>query len=146
MNPNRQNSIAYNLFDEDDVVYCYSREMAIEDGYLVDVSEMAREAGFRVPVALTRAVWDECVAWSPEAEKRKGTCTGQSEEGRLWDVLWMANIAARRQRGGDRTMFEVYRVPQDGRGIRARSVTLAMHIGGGDDGEPVITIMQPDEC
>ena len=31
------------------------------------------------------------------------------------------------------------------RGIRARSVTLAMHIGPGDAGEPVITIMQPDE-
>ena len=128
-----------------DAVYCYSREMAIEDGYLVDVSEMAREAGFHVPVALTRAVWDDCVEWAPEAEKRKGTCTGQSEEGRLWDVLNMAMLAARRQRGGDRSLFVVYRVPQAGRGIRARRVTLAMRIGPGDAGEPVITIMQQEE-
>lgn len=131
--------------DECDAIYCYSREMAIEDGYLVDVSEAAREAGFRVPVALTRAVWDDCVSWSAEDDERKGGRTCQDVDGRLWDVLYMAHLAARNHRGQDRTLFDLYRVPVAGRGVRARRVTLAMHIGGGDDGEPVITIMQPDE-
>ncbi len=45
------------------VVSSYTRTQAIEDGVLVDVSEMAQEAGFKHPVALTRAVWEDCVAW-----------------------------------------------------------------------------------
>ena len=36
----------------------YTRAQAIADGILVDVSETAREAGFNIPVALTRTVWD----------------------------------------------------------------------------------------
>ncbi len=47
-----------------DVVSRYTRKMAIEDGYLVDVPDMAKEAGFKFPVALTRAAWDDCVDWS----------------------------------------------------------------------------------
>ena len=35
----------------------YTRAQAIEDGFLVDVSETPREAGFKIPVALTRTVW-----------------------------------------------------------------------------------------
>lgn len=34
-------------------IFSYSRKQAIADGVLVDVSEMAREAGFKYPVAVT---------------------------------------------------------------------------------------------
>ena len=57
------------LFDDTDLVFSYSRRQALEDGVLVDVSEMAREAGFRYPVAITRAVWDGVV--TPDHEDRK---------------------------------------------------------------------------
>ena len=46
----------------DPVISVYTRAQAIEDGILVDVSETAREAGFKIPVAITRAVWDRLVA------------------------------------------------------------------------------------
>ncbi len=36
------------------VISVYTRAQAIEDGVLVDVSETAREAGFRIPVAVNR--------------------------------------------------------------------------------------------
>jgi len=62
----------------------YTRRQALDDGVLVDVSEMAREAGFRFPVALTRAAWEDCVSWSDADSKRQ---THQDEAGRLWDVL-----------------------------------------------------------
>lgn len=39
------------------VIHSYSRAQAIEDGVLVDVSSMAKEAGFIWPVAVTAAVW-----------------------------------------------------------------------------------------
>ena len=46
-----------NLFSPDDLIHSYTRQQAIEDGVLMDVSETAKEAGVRFPVALTRAVW-----------------------------------------------------------------------------------------
>ena len=49
------------LFDDDDLISSYTRAQAIADGQLIDVSEMAREAGIRYPVALTATVWARCV-------------------------------------------------------------------------------------
>src|ERR1019366_7436165 len=36
-----------------DVIYSYTRKQAIEDGVLVDITEMAKEAGIKYPVAIT---------------------------------------------------------------------------------------------
>lgn len=126
-----------------EVISSYSRAQAIEDGYLIDVSETAREAGFTVPVAMTRAAWADCVEWTAETGKRKATC--QDEAGRLWDVLYMARLAARARGDQARRLFELYRVPVQGRGITPRRAVLAMHIGPGDQREPVITIGLPHE-
>ena len=123
-------------------IHGYSRAQALADGVLVDVSEVAKEAGFRVPVALTVAVWEQCVAWSERDSARQ---TPQDESGRLWDVLWMAYIAARRASGSCRVPYQLHVVPRGGKATRSRLVTLHMHIGPGDDGEAVITIMQPHE-
>lgn len=126
------------------VIHSYTRAQGIADGVLHDVTTAARGAGFTTPVALTAAVYADCVAWTPKDEARKGG-TGQGESGRLWDVLWMAGLAARRARDTDRTEFELVRVPREGRGLKPRKVVLTLHIGPGDAGEPVITIMQPGE-
>lgn len=40
-----------------EVIHAYTRAQAIEDGVLVDLSDLAREAGFRFPVAVTLGVW-----------------------------------------------------------------------------------------
>lgn len=131
------------LFTDADVIYRYSRAQALADGVLVDVSDMAREAGFHIPVALTTAVWADCVQWTEETAKRKDT--PQDETGRLWDVLFMANRAALRNKGASRVAFVLYRVLVEGRGIRARYTTLEMTIGPDDNAEPVITISLPGE-
>ena len=126
------------IFADAVLVHSYTRAQALADGCLVDVSETAREAGFRVPVALTAAVWGDCVAWDRERE----SCY-QDESGRLWDVLSMASFAARSNKGADRLNYSLLRVPRGGR--RPERVRLVLHIGPGDQGEPVITIMQPGE-
>lgn len=125
-----------------EVIHAYTRAQAIEDGNLVDVSETAAEAGFRVPVVLTRAMWADCVEWGEQDSKRQ---TYQDEAGRLWDVLWMAFLGARRAGGRQAFAFELYRVPRGGRSMRPRLTRLVCHIGPGDLGEPVITIMLPGE-
>mgnify|MGYP001611930159 CR=1 FL=1 len=131
------------LFHASDLIHSYTRAEAIADGTLVDVTATAREAGFVVPVALTRSVWVDCVEWTEQDSKRKAAI--QDQASRLWDVVWMANCAARRAAGSGRCNFEVFRVPRNGHGIRPRSVRLSMEVGPGDEGEPIITIMQPNE-
>ena len=54
------------LFSEADVVHTYSRADMLADGYLVDVTAQAKQAGFRVPVAVTRAVWTDCIEWDDQ--------------------------------------------------------------------------------
>lgn len=105
-----------NIFGEP--IHIYTRAQAIADGALIDVSQTAYEAGFRLPVALTTAVWADCVAWEDTDSKRQ---TAQDEAGRLWDVVWMAFLAARRATESQRLAFQVYRIPRGGRGVRAPS-------------------------
>lgn len=66
-------------------VHTYSRSQAIEDSVLVDVTEIAKEAGFTIPVAVTQTVWHEYVEWGNVKNKK----AIQNTEGRLWDVLSM---------------------------------------------------------
>lgn len=126
-----------------DVIYAYTRAQAMEDGFLVDVSEIAKEAGFRYPTAVTRRVWDEVVTPSELALEM-----GQSENGRLWDVLWMLFVAIKRAKeAGDIIMYKL--IVRDDLEADVEDprylVTLKSQIHGGDNGEPVITIMMPDE-
>ena len=123
------------------LIHSYSRADAIADGVLIDISATAGEAGFRLPVAMTRAAWDDCVAWDERDSRRQ---VGQDETGRLWDVAWMASLAARRGRS-DQVAFELLRVPRGGRGTSPRRAVLHLHMGPGDAGEPVITVMLPGE-
>lgn len=126
-----------------DIISIYTRAQAIADGVLVDVSETAREAGFRCSVALTAAVYADCVAWSTEDTERQ---TYQDESGRLWDVLWMAiNGVRAADRNQPRMAFQLYRVPRDGKSREPALTTLHAHAGPGDDDELVITIMFPGE-
>ena len=110
----------------------YTRAQGIEDGVLVDVTETAREAGFKWPVALTSALF--------AVIEHQGDFAG-----RLWDVLWMATLAARRPlrpSEHDRE-YKLYQLilPYH----RQKMTTVKMVSGPGDHGEPVITLMLPNE-
>lgn len=121
-------------------IHTYTRAQAIEDGVLVDVTSAAKQAGFRIPVAMTRGAWAECVEWSDEDSKRDSY---ENEAWRLWTVMWVAYTAARR--GGAQASFELYRVPRGGCGVKPPLVMLSVVCGPGDSGEPVITILQLGE-
>ena len=125
------------MFEAADLIHRYTRVQALEDGVLVDVTETAREAGFRVPVALTQTAWADCIHWTQDDSAR---IVHQDQSGRLWDVLWMARLAAGAAGGGDRTSFKLHRVRRDGETGEPMPVTLLLDIGPGDEGEPVITI------
>lgn len=118
-----------------EMVHRYTRAQAIEDGVLVEISEAAQEVGFRIPVAMTAAVWARCVAWQGEE-------AGQDERGRLWDVLWIARLAACAAKERSQVDFTL-RVVQAGEAVE--HVAMRLTIGPGDTGEPVITILMPNE-
>lgn len=106
----------------------------------MDVSTVAKVAGFSVPLALTHAAYTRFVEWSMEDSLRQ---VHQDEAGRLWDVLYMARAAARS--GESMLLYRFYCVPRGGRARKAQVSELKMMIGPGDVGEPVITILLPDE-
>lgn len=128
-------------------IHTYTREDALADGELVDVTHMARDARFRIDVALTRSAWAAVVEWDDERPEL------QDEDGRLWDVLYTARAALHHKAtssdpSGDRVNFRVFRVPNEDRGRQWNDpelVELVVHIGPGDEGEAVATVMLPNE-
>lgn len=131
------------LLNDANLIYSYTRADAIRDGVLIDVSTTAQEAGFVVPVAVTEALWAEFVATNTE-----DAAEGQSENGRLWDVLWMASNAARtlkRQKAGEGPRTELrYKLSVRHGGV-SKEVELKLMSHAGDNGEHVMTIMLPHE-
>ena len=126
-----------NPFEDAPVIYRYTRAQAIDDGVLVDLSTWAKETGFSIPVACTAAVWNQYIT-PPEDTKE----LGQSERGRAHDVLWMLYMAIKRSRGGDRLLYDVIFLQKPN---KQETVQLKAICGPGDDGEPVLTIMEPHE-
>jgi hypothetical protein len=125
------------MFGPKDLIHSYTRAQAIADGVLVDVSPAAREAGIKYPTALTRAVWEKCVKVPPGV-----VC--QDESGRLWDIVWMLAGAARGGAGGPLVRFALH-VRNDNLERTPPLVQLKAICGPGDRGEPVVTIMMPEE-
>ena len=130
--------------DDFDVVYRYTRAQAIDDGVLIDLTDLAKETGFRIPVACTAAVWHEYIVPSEELEE-----PGQSERGRAHDMLWILFNAIRQADADtDRLLFKViFLMPSQCRGRREcrDTGTLNSLCGPGDEGEPVLTILLPSE-
>src|SRR5262249_41498929 len=107
------------------VIFAYTRRQALEDGVIIDVTETAKEAGFRIPVALTSAVWAQYVE-VPEGVE----C--QDEAGRLWGLLWMCRHGI--SQGGNLDASEVLfrlHVRNDNRAGDPPLVTLMLLCGLG---------------
>ena len=132
-------------------IFTYTRKQAIEDGVLVDLNqkptaedpniddldELCRNAGFKYPIAITYAAFLKYVALTPAAER-----AGNDIKGRLWDILTMLRFAIRGSSNTDQITFEFRCVTTR---IRPSRCFLKAVVGGGDNGEPVITLMEVTE-
>jgi len=123
------------FWKDTEVISTYTRTQAIEDGVLIDVTDAAKCAGIKYPVAVTQNLWS---SWIETPEELKGL---QDTSGRLWDVLWMFSIAARKATD-DRLTFSVLFQTKE---RKMEKVQLNAVCGPGDNGEPVITIMLPGD-
>lgn len=121
-----------------DIIYSYSRAQALADGVLVDVSELAREAGFKLPVAVSDTLYLGYL--TPPLELAK---EGLSLEGRLWDTLSVLRYAIKAASSTDRISFSVlFQIAPD---AEPEPVDLLAVCGPDDSGFPVITIMLPSD-
>lgn len=109
------------------------RARELLEGHLVDVSPMARQAGFRCPVAVTRALWED-INTLPEAYRHEDV------PGRLWDVLFLARQAIRESEPHKREILYHLVLHTD----RASLYPVKLLCEPGDGLEPAITLFNPD--
>jgi hypothetical protein len=124
--------------DDPITIHIYTRAQALADGFQVDVSGMAKDAGFTFPTFITRAVYERYVAVTPGVE-------GQDEMGRLWDILNMLRFAfLQGANPANRIPFAVY-VRNDNVGPKPVVLTAICGPLDFNDPKPAITIMMPEE-
>lgn len=135
--------MAHDTSDEFPIIYRYSRKDAIEDGVLVDVSEHAKEIGYKIPVAITNNAWADGIAWRGDVS---------FEQSRLRRLLLEGLLAVKNnsdETAGDTLIFSVNVLRLEDflldKNAKPVSVEFKLHIGGGDNGEPVLTVLLPDE-
>ena len=121
------------------VIHTYTRKQAVADGFQIEVTKTAQEAGIRFHVFLTRGVYDLCVTVPPGV-------TGQDEAGRLWDVVWMLRFAIMRsQPGATRLPVALYVRNSDTQPAKLTKLIATAGAVDIDDPAPAITVMLPDE-
>ena len=120
------------------IIYAYTRAQALADGVLVDTTTLAREAGFVFPVALTETLYHSYIVPALDL-----VTEGQSIQGRLWDLLLLLRFAIAKARDADTILFTVLFLMSPG--STPVPIELKAVCGPGDDGEPVLTIMLPNE-
>lgn len=105
-----------------------NRDDAIENGLLIDVSEMAKKAGFSYPVAIEVDAYEKAVMWEKADSKRKGLNVDQ--ETRLWQALVMCRRALHSSYGksGDVFHFCTYVVPRLGNSIAVTRIDMKAFI------------------
>ena len=127
-----------NIDTEWELIHAYTRQQAIEDGVLVDVSEVAKKVGHVFGVALTRAVWSRCVDVAPVVE-------GMTDYDRVSDILWMCrNCVTIDFVGGEPGIF-IIALGIEHDEIEQPLETLKAVLSYDDQGLPCITIMMPEE-
>lgn len=119
-------------------IHTYSREQAIDDGFLVDLmqDEMTSvcKQHYKFPIACTIAVFEVM----QKAVENPRYCN--SYAGILHDMLWMSRCMGRKL--NESTVM--FRVIIQGAG-RSKYHDFKLVVGPGDAGEPVITLSLPHE-
>jgi hypothetical protein len=119
------------------VIYAYSRAEAIADGVLVDVTEMAKEVGFKLARGHHRS------ALQP-AYPDQGF--GQDYNARPWDLLWIAAFTIKlADPGTDTVSFTVALRQADVKSRQPRNSDLHLRAvcGPGHKGVSFVTIGFP---
>jgi hypothetical protein len=120
-----------------DPIYVYTRKEAIEDGVLIDLTENFPDIckAYKWPVACTAGVW----AIIERATNKKTSTSDLS--GVVHDVIWMSQrYQSQRYQTKKWETGAMFLVK-----IGRKNHTFKIVSGPGDNAEPVLTIMLPEE-
>lgn len=126
-----------------EVIYSYTRNDALNDGVFVDITELAKEAGFKIPVAITQGI---NTLLNEKIE-------GQDFTGRAWDMFTILLFEINRMKEPDNFIeFEpvfvrasnVKYLPSYEK-FKPVPVKLWAVIEPNDDSSPGMNIMLPSE-
>ncbi len=118
------------MFNKDDIIYSYTRAQEIEDGVLIDVTGIAKQAGFKFPVAITQHLQGNL--------SHIAKSSFEDYNGRLWDVLTVLFYTIKQGRSKGSTIEFIVK-------FGGKNHKLWGICGPGDNAEPVITIMYPED-
>jgi len=126
------------FFADCEVISSYTRQQAIEDGVLIDISalypDITRQL-YKFPVTITSAVWG-LIERAVSSKRHGNDC-----EGVIWDILWMSQRGIVKRIDESQHLFQVL-ITGVGR-QQLHNFKIICHPG--DHGEPVLTIMLPHE-
>lgn len=127
---------------EDNIIFSYSWDDAVNDGTFVDVSKVAKEAGIKFPTAVTSNLYHTYLKPNEEMEKQ-----GQSLEGRLWDVLTVFRFAIRASKNTNHLEFKVDFLMPHSPNPKAETVKIwaTCEARSPQNPEPIITLMLPED-
>jgi hypothetical protein len=120
-----------------EVIHRYTRAQAIADDVLVNVTAKARTCGFTVPVAMTASLFADCGGWAEGSDWGRGEPTAEQF------VQWLLCFACETIRASRAINTDRLSLPLAH--FAGCPKTAVIHIGPGDDAEPVITLMYPGE-
>ena len=134
----RQQHVSDNLFADCAVIHSYTREQALEDGFLVDLMQNEMEEvcrqHYKHPIACTLPVFEIM----QKAVENPRYCNDYA--GILHDMLYMSRVHFQFH-GHTARLFQVII-----KGAGRKSLyTFKLVCHPGDGGEPVMTIMLPEE-
>ncbi|MDC7227534.1 MAG: hypothetical protein PQJ61_12285 [Spirochaetales bacterium] len=105
-----------------ELIYSYSRDDAMRDGVLRDVTYLAKQYGFRLNTAITETLWH--------------IVGGDEEE--IKDLLVDLWIRIKQTDGKVSMLIYDYKIGK-------RTVKIRSEVGPGDDAYPVLTIGTPHD-
>ena len=107
------------MSDDNQIISTYTRAQALNDGTLINISETAKTVGYKYPMAITSTL--------------AADLTGHSAV--FWTLYRFAKLIAETSQEGNDLI-----VLKDVEGGEAW-----LHLGPGDNGEPVLTLMRPQD-
>lgn len=119
------------LFDDADYISVYTREDAIADGVLIDITEQAKTMGFRFHTAITCNAWNSFIARSSDF--------GLSSERMLSRLLGCLKHDISRLK--NKSAIEVFPVPCEIRRGVFEILKVKVIVAPGDNEEPCMTLL-----
>lgn len=113
--------------EKTNIIFSYTRKQAIEDGVLIDINAVYPDECkiYKYPIAFTSELW-ELVS---------------GKKAWVWDILFMSLHSPTFKMLSESTKLFTLSLPSEAGSNNIDEHTLKIVVSGGDNGEPVITVM-----